>query len=158
MQSELIFRTERTAQVKVSTIPFRFKHSLLDAAAKAELQILLQHQFSFERFRPNSIKMFYVLDYFLQTGLISAAVGLALKGFFFQPCSLLPFTDTIVSLWSLCARTMDVNLPPWIPPQPTICQRGTKSDVRSIMRAVLGNPAAESPPCRRVPPRTLPLT
>lgn len=53
---------------------------------------------------------------------------------------------------------MDVNLPPWIPPQPTICQRGTKSDVRSIMRAVLGNPAAESPPCRRVPPRTLPLT
>lgn len=70
------------------------------------------------------------------------------------------FAEAIVSLWSLCARTMDANLPPWIPPQPTICQRGTKSDVGSIMGAVLGNPAAESqsPPCRRVPPRTLPLT
>lgn len=70
---------------------------------------------------------------------------------------LLPLADTIVSLWSLCVWTMDVNLPPWIPPQPTICQRGTKSDVPPIMRAVLGNPAAESPPCRRVP-HTLPLT
>lgn len=63
----------------------------------------------------------------------------------------LPLTETIVSMWSLCAWTMNVNLPPWIAPQLTICQRGTKSDVPPIMKAVLGNPAAESPPCRRLP-------
>lgn len=156
MRSELIFRTQLTAQVKVSTIPFPFKHSLLE---KQNLRFFFSTRFLFNFFRPNSIKIFYVLDYFLQTGLISAAVGLALKGFFFfffQPCSLLPFTDTIVSLWSLCARTMDVNLPPWIPPQPTICQRGTKSDVRSIMSS-LGESCSRvsslspSPPPARFP-------
>lgn len=69
----------------------------------------------------------------------------------FPNLGLLSLTITIVSLWSLCAWTMDVNLPPWIPPQPTICQRGTKSDVPPIMSADLGNPAVESPPCRSFP-------
>lgn len=88
MRSELIFRTQLTAQVKVSTIPFPFKHSLLE---KQNLRFFFSTRFLFNFFRPNSIKIFYVLDYFLQTGLISAAVGLALKGFFFLFPALLSF-------------------------------------------------------------------
>lgn len=110
---------------------------------------------------PTKTKIYHVLEHFViyffaEQKLISSPVRLALKRkVFFNP-GLSPLTNTIVSLWSLCAWTMDVNLPPWIPPQPTICQRGTKSDVPPIMRAVSGNPAAESPPCRRVPSHTSP--
>lgn len=77
--------------------------------------------------------------------LISASIRLAMKGKVPpQNAGSLPLTETIVSMWSLCAWTMNVNLAPWIAPQLTICQRGTKSDVPPIMKAILGNPAAVS--------------
>lgn len=88
--------------------------------------------------------------------LISSSSGVEKESFFFSSPGFLPLTDTIVSVWSLCAWTMDVNLPPWVPPQPTICQRGTKSDVPPIMRAVLGNPAARVSALSPCPSHTSP--
>lgn len=99
------------------------------------------------------------LFFFQDQKLISASVLLVLKRkvfFFLQPCSLAPYRYHCLFVEFVSLDNRCKSPPLWIPPQPTICQRGTKSDVRPIMRAVSGNPAAESPPCRLVPSHTSP--
>lgn len=151
MQGEIIFQTELTAQVKVSRFHSYWNNLLLKGDSSVSVFFLT---FS----GPENTNI-YVLDYFLQTKVQFPMLFVWFWKDIFSPSLLFFAFCRYHCLFVEFVRPDNGCKSPPLDPASTH-HLPARDKVRCSLNyeSSPGESCAESPPCRRVPPRTLPLT